>query len=128
VRATHTVPGLDEYAVAESRAKYVDTDQLKERLELLQEIWPELRRRLETQLMPADELRETLRAAGCPTSPEEIGLSWEDFRATYTRARTIRRRYNVLDLTVETGIFEECVDELFAPGGFWARDSAETVH
>jgi glycerol-1-phosphate dehydrogenase [NAD(P)+] len=124
VRAMHTVPGLGEYAVDESRAKYVSADQLKERLELLGELWPGLRERLEAQLMPAGELREMLRAAGCPTSPAEIGLSREDFRATYTRARTIRRRYNVLDLAVETGIFEECVQELFAPGGFWARDAA----
>jgi glycerol-1-phosphate dehydrogenase [NAD(P)+] len=124
VRATHTVPGLDEYAVEESRAKYVGADQLKERLELIGEVWSGLRERLEAQLMPADQLREMLRAAGCPTSPAEIGLSWEDFRATYTRARTIRRRYNVLDLATETGIFEECVEELFAPGGFWARDAA----
>jgi glycerol-1-phosphate dehydrogenase [NAD(P)+] len=129
VRATHTVPGLDDYAVEESRAKYVDADGLRKRLEQLGGLWPGLRERLEGQLMPADELRELLRAAGCPVSPAEIGLSWEDFRATYTRARTIRRRYNVLDLAVETGILEECVEELFAPGGFWARDAAsrETV-
>ncbi len=124
VRAMHTSPGLEEYAVQESRAKYVSAEGLKERLELLGELWPGLREKLEAQLMPADRLREMLRAAGCPTSPEEIGLSREDFRATYTRARTIRRRYNVLDLAVETGIFEECVEELFAPGGFWARDAA----
>jgi glycerol-1-phosphate dehydrogenase [NAD(P)+] len=124
VRATHTVPGLDEYAVEESRAKYVDADGLRKRLELLRGLWPGLRERLEGQLMPADELRGLLRAAGCPVGPAEIGLSREDFRATYTRARTIRRRYNVLDLAVETGIFEECVEELFAPGGFWARDAA----
>ncbi|HET7480268.1 MAG TPA: sn-glycerol-1-phosphate dehydrogenase [Rubrobacteraceae bacterium] len=123
VRATHTVPGLDEYAVEESRAKYVDADQLRRRLEQLREFWPGLRERLEGQLMPADELRSLLRAAGCPVSPAEIGLSWDDFRATYARARTIRRRYNVLDLAVETGVFDECVEELFAPGGFWARET-----
>jgi len=32
----------------------------------------------------------------------------------------IRRRYTVLDLAVETGVFEECVAELFASGGIWA--------
>ncbi|WP_119071034.1 sn-glycerol-1-phosphate dehydrogenase [Rubrobacter indicoceani] len=122
VRATHTVPGLDEYAVEESRAKHVDAEALRERLELLGGLWPDLWERLRAQLMPADELRGLLRAAGCPVTPGEIGLSREDFRATYHRARTIRRRYNVLDLTVETGIFEECVEELFAPGGFWAEE------
>lgn len=126
VRATHTVPGLDEYAVAESYAKYVSAGQLEERLELLGRVWPDLRKRLEAQLMTAAELRDHLRSVGCPTSPAEIGLSREDFRATYWRARTIRRRYNVLDLAVETGIFEDCVDELFAPGGFWAGKTGES--
>lgn len=121
VRATHTVPGLGEYAVEESRAKYIEAGELGERLGLLGELWPGLRERLQEQLMPASKLREMLREAGCPTGPEEIGLSREDFRATYARARTIRRRYNVLDLAVETGIFEECVEELFEPGGFWSR-------
>ena len=73
--------------------------------------------------MPAGQLREMLEEAGCPTSPEEIGLGWEDFKATYSRARMIRSRYTVLDLAAETGIFDECVEELFAPGGFWARGS-----
>ena len=124
VRAMHTIPVIEERAVEESRAKYVDAEGLRKRLELLGRIWPGLREKLEAQLMAADELRGLLRAAGCPTSPAEIGLSWEDFRATYTRARTIRSRYNVLDLAVETGIFDECVSELFEPGGFWARDVA----
>lgn len=121
VRSTHTVPGLGEYAVEESRAKYVGDEELRERLELLRELWPGLHEELEKQLMPAEELREMLRAAGCPTTPTEIGLSWDDLRATYRRARTIRRRYNVLDLASETGILEECVGELFEPGGFWFR-------
>jgi glycerol-1-phosphate dehydrogenase [NAD(P)+] len=36
----------------------------------------------------------------------------------------IRSRYTVLDLAYETGTLQECVDELFAPGGYWAQDPA----
>jgi glycerol-1-phosphate dehydrogenase [NAD(P)+] len=32
----------------------------------------------------------------------------------------IRRRFTVLDLALQAGILDECVEELFAPGGFWA--------
>ena len=120
VRAAHTMPELEEAAVKQSGAKYIDADQLAERLKLLQKLWPDLRERVEEQLMPAEQLREQLRAAGCPTTPSEIGLDMETFKATYSRAQTIRSRYTVLDLARETGIFEECVEELFAPGGFWA--------
>ncbi len=119
VRAAHTMPELEETAVKQSGAKYINADQLAERLELLQKLWPDLRERVEEQLMPADQLCEQLRDAGCPTTPSEIGLGMEAFKATYFRAQTIRSRYTVLDLARETGIFEECVEELFAPGGFW---------
>jgi glycerol-1-phosphate dehydrogenase [NAD(P)+] len=103
----------------------VDADALGERLEMLKGLWSELSGKLREQLMPADELRGMLRAAGCPTSPEEIGLSIEDFKATYRRAQMIRSRYTILDVANEAGILDECVDELFAPGGFFAREAAE---
>jgi glycerol-1-phosphate dehydrogenase [NAD(P)+] len=124
VRAAHNPP-LEDPAVKQSLAKYVDADALGERLEMLKGLWPELSGKLREQLMPADELRGMLRAAGCPTSPEEIGLSIEDFKATYRRAQMIRSRYTILDVANEAGILDECVDELFAPGGFFAREAAE---
>jgi glycerol-1-phosphate dehydrogenase [NAD(P)+] len=120
VRAAHTTPGLDEAAVAETMAKHADPDTLRRRLALLADRWPELRDRLRDQLLPAGRVRELLAAAGCPTRPSEIGLPAAAFRATYHRARMIRRRYTVLDLAAETGTFDELVEELFAPGGFWA--------
>ena len=126
VRAAHTTPGLDEAAVKESQAKYVDADALRQRLSLLQERWPDLRKRVQDQLLPAKQLREQLRAAGAPTHPEEIGLSLDAFQDTYRRARMIRRRYTILDLTTETGLLGELVDELFAADGFWARTTART--
>lgn len=127
VRAAHTTPGLDEAAVAESKAKYVSADQLAERLALLREQWPALRERLQQQLMPAEQLRDLLHAAGCPIGPADIGLSMAAFKATYTRAQMIRRRYTVLDLAFQTGILSECVEELFAPGGYWARYAAASA-
>jgi glycerol-1-phosphate dehydrogenase [NAD(P)+] len=124
VRATHTTPGLDRAALAQSREKYVDADQLAQRLTLLREHWPALRERIQDQLLPADQLREQLGAAGSPTSPAELGLSPADLKATYVRARMIRSRYTILDLAYETGTLHECVEELFAPGGYWAQDPA----
>jgi glycerol-1-phosphate dehydrogenase [NAD(P)+] len=120
VRAAHTTPGLDQAAVAETLAKHVDADGLGRRLGLLRARWPALRDRLGAQLLPAGRLRGLLAAAGCPTAPAEIGLDPTAFRETYRRARMIRRRYTVLDLAVEAGILADCVDELFAPGGFFA--------
>ncbi|MBP7691889.1 MAG: sn-glycerol-1-phosphate dehydrogenase [Anaerolineales bacterium] len=121
VARAHTVPGLRAAAVAESLAKYVDGAQLTARLTDLQARWPALRARLAGQLLPAAQLREWLQAAGCPVSPDAIGLSGAAFKDTYRRARQIRRRYTVLDLAAETGVLTASVDALFAPAGFWGQ-------
>jgi glycerol-1-phosphate dehydrogenase [NAD(P)+] len=120
VRAMHPDPRLADAALSETLAKHPTTEERAARLEDLRLCWPQLRGRLAEQLLPIRELRAMLDAAGCPTEPGEIGLSRDDLRATYTRARTIRRRYTVLDLAHETGVLEACVGELFAPGGPWA--------
>ena len=127
VRAAHTTPGLDDAAVTETREKYVDAGELEERLALLAQRWPDLRERVRAQLLGPAELREMLRAAGCPTHPEDIGLSVEAFRDTFRRAQMIRRRYTVLDLANETGLLDELVAELFAEGGFWAPATARSA-
>ena len=111
---------VEDAAVTESRAKYVDDATLSQRLDLLRERWSDLRDRLREQLIPADQVQAQLSDAECPTTPAEIGLNAERFRATFDRARMIRRRYTILDLANETGVLEDCVEELFADGGFWA--------
>lgn len=121
VRQGHSIPMLAENAVGETLAKYIDADQLRGRLIMIQERWPLIRERIETQLMTAPQLRELLRAAGCPTEPAGIHVDPARLRASYDLARTIRSRYTVLDLVNETGTLDACVDELFAPGGFWAH-------
>jgi glycerol-1-phosphate dehydrogenase [NAD(P)+] len=122
VRATHTTPGLDEAAVKETQAKYIDESTLRARLELLAERWPSIKERVSKQLLPAAELRDMLRAAGCPTGPADIKLDKQRFKETYTRAQMIRRRYTALDLANEAGLLPELVEELFAPGGYWAEN------
>ena len=124
VRAQHTNPELEDGAVEQTLAKYISADELAERLELLREVWPGLCEKVREQLMPAGEIKEMLEAAGCPTTPMEIGLGWEDFEKTYRRAQTIRKRYTVLDLAFEAGLLDKCVEELFAPEGFWGRVAA----
>ncbi|MBK8446982.1 MAG: sn-glycerol-1-phosphate dehydrogenase [Micropruina sp.] len=119
-RAAHQ-PHLADEIVAQTLAKHLSPDQLRERLELVRSSWPDLKAKLQAQLMPAAELQRMLRAAGAPAHPYDIELTWAEFRATYQRAQMIRKRYTVLDLLLELNLLDELVDELFAPGGFWAE-------
>lgn len=124
VRQGHDIPQLAENAVAESLDKYITPEQLRARLTIIQERWPAIRAKLEAQLMTADQLRELLTAAGCPTEPAAIGITIGQLRESYWLARTIRSRYTVLDLVNETGLLDACLAELFAPGGYWSRHAS----
>jgi glycerol-1-phosphate dehydrogenase [NAD(P)+] len=88
---------------------------------MIQDRWPAIRAKLEAQLMTADQLRGLLADAGCPTDQAAIGITMAQLRESYRLARTIRRRYTVLDLVNETGVLDECVAKLFGPGGYWGR-------
>ena len=123
VRRLHPDPRLVEETVVQALTKWLPPEQLRARLELLASVWSDVSVRLRNQLLPANELQEMLRAAGAPAHPQDIGLDWERFRATYTRAQMIRKRYTVLDLALETGLLDVLVDELFAPDGFWGRQA-----
>ncbi len=120
VRRGHDIPPLADNAVEETRAKYLTPAQLRARLGRIQAAWPALRPRLAAQLLPAAALRDLLATAGCPTTPEAIGVDRATLRASYDLARTIRRRYTVLDLVYETGLLDAALADLFGPGGFWA--------
>jgi glycerol-1-phosphate dehydrogenase [NAD(P)+] len=118
---------LIERALEECRAKHVDAATLHERLARLREVWPELRERLEGQLMSAEQIREHLVAGGGPTEPHQIGLTLDQVRASYQAARRIRRRYTVYDLVYEMGVFDDLIAETFSPGGYWATQTAHAV-
>ncbi len=120
ITAMNDDPRVTERAILESRAKYPSNVVRLERIARLRELWPSLTDRLKEQLVPADQLRSVLLEAGCATTPGELGLSKKRFQATYFAARQIRRRYTVLDTVTELGRFDQFVDELFKPVGYWA--------
>ena len=119
VRATFKSPQMVEKAVEESLAKHLTPEQLRQRLTMLAVHWPSIREELAAQLKTASQLRQQLLQAGCPIRPEQLDLSLADMRASYFKARLIRRRYTILDLAFETGLLDQCVDNLFQPDGFW---------
>jgi glycerol-1-phosphate dehydrogenase [NAD(P)+] len=112
---------LADTAHKEMAAKYVGREALRGQLERLREVWPELRGKLEKQVIGVARLKQMLREAGCPCEPEEIGISLERLRKSYWQALFIRRRFTVLDLAQRTGLLEGALGKLFGVGGCWGR-------
>lgn len=120
-------PGeLAEKALEETRAKYPSPDVLRAQLGRLRDAWPVLRERLVRHLDPFREARSMLVAAGCPSEPEQIGISRDRLRLSYEQAYYIRRRFTVLDFAMRTGIFGSALGELFGPGGAWHPEGGQS--
>jgi glycerol-1-phosphate dehydrogenase [NAD(P)+] len=120
IMAMDDSPALIERALEECRAKYIDRETLRQRLERFRDVWPMLEARLRDQLLSTAQIREMLVEGGGPVEPEEIGLTLAQVRESYAPARRIRQRYTVYDLAYELGVFEELVDGVFGPQGYWA--------
>ena len=108
-----------EIGLKETRAKYIDKDQLRVQLTTLKNNWPEIKARLEKQIVPFDEATRRLRIVGAPTLPEEIGISRERMKASVIRAQHIRRRFTILDVAVRTNLLDQWTNAIFGPGGVW---------
>jgi glycerol-1-phosphate dehydrogenase [NAD(P)+] len=123
VRRSFADPRVAASAVEECKAKHLTRVEVRDRIETIRRAWPELQRSLWSQLSPVEELRVMLASAGCPTTPEELGLTRAQLKRDYARARQIRTRYTLLDLAAETGLLDTLVSSLFARDGFWGRTS-----
>ena len=74
-------------------------------------------RRLTRHLLPFRNARAMLREAGCPSEPEQIGISRDRLRLSYEQAYYIRRRFTVLDFAIRTRRLRSALDELFGQRG-----------
>ena len=122
VRRTQPTAHMISRALEEVRAKYACPEEIARRLHTLAGIWPALSERLRNQLIPVQELRRLLATAGCPITPEEIGLTRAQLQTGYVAARQIRRRYTALDLAAESGQLQPGIERLFSAEGGWAAD------
>ena len=113
IQREFALPELADKAREEMRAKHVSREQLREQLTTLRQVWPSLRDRLREQLLPFEELKRRLAEAGCPTSPEQIGISPARLRGSYFQAYCIRRRFTVLDVAARAGLLSSLVDAVF---------------
>jgi glycerol-1-phosphate dehydrogenase [NAD(P)+] len=85
--------------------------------------WPRLRADLSRRLMSAGTMQQRLRAVGAAAHPGDLSIDLAALAADYRRARLIRRRYTLLDLLEDLGWLDRAVASLFAPTGFWGRQS-----
>jgi glycerol-1-phosphate dehydrogenase [NAD(P)+] len=106
-------PELRKKAILESTIKHDVPARVRRQLEQLKRDWPRIRERLGEQWMPPAEVRDLLRATGCPVKPPDIGISRERLRTSFLRAYHIRRRFTVFDVVRRANLWDRCLDRVF---------------
>lgn len=113
IRRAFGASEIADRSIEEVRLKHVEPDALRTRLVRLVSCWPDLKTRLENQIMPPAAFSVMLESAGAPSVPSAIGISTEQLRRTVTESRFLRSRYTILDVLEEAGLLHRAVDELF---------------
>ena len=95
------------------RAKFADRETTRARLEDFKARWPEIKKRLEGQLIPSREIERRLRVVGAPATPEEIGSTVEASLADVRKTIYMRDRYMALDFLDLTGQLDDFAAKSF---------------
>lgn len=99
-------------------AKTPDVTGLETRARKARDSWGNLAARYDAQIPGYAAFKTDLLAGGCPTEPEDIGLSRAACVGSLKVASLIRKRYTVLDLVSELGILDEAVEAVFSDQWF----------
>lgn len=102
-----------DIGVKAARAKFVDREATRARLEDFKARWPQIRARLAAQMVPSAEIERRLKVVGAPTTPEGIGSTVEASLADVRKTVYMRDRYMALDFLDLTGQLDS-----FAHSGF----------
>jgi len=74
--------------------------------------WDRIRTEVAPFLVPSAKIRKVMRDAGCKTHYSELGLDKNEFMEAVYLARTIRPKYNILELAWELGLLEQLIKEV----------------
>ena len=113
-RPGHLARGLEE-----SKAKYINKDQLQQELETFRKEWPVLKERIRKQIYSLDHVLDCLKKVGAPYRPEMISLTNQDLKTAFRAMPFMRSRYTIIDLLFRCGLMDEAENFLFGKGGYW---------
>jgi len=105
--------GLEKLGMQVAMSNYVTPEQLSIELQQLKEYWPEVKDRLNQQIMPVRQLYDMLKLGMMPVRPIDAGISWEHVHQTVQCVPYLSKRFNVLSLVARTGYLIPWLDDLF---------------
>jgi len=101
---------LADAILPHAREGYCTREELRDRLNLLEQEWDSILADARQTLLPARDLIAELRSADCPAAFPEIGVTPERARRAVVHSRDIRARYTILHLGADLGLLEQWTD------------------
>jgi glycerol-1-phosphate dehydrogenase [NAD(P)+] len=92
--------------LAELKQKAFDRDGAVAFNRKLADTWPDLRRELTGFVIPVDEMKRLLSAAGGATTAAELGVPVDLYREAIVHCREMRNRFSFLDVAADAGALE----------------------
>lgn len=112
-------PGHMARCLEETKAKYLDREQLRRQLTILKECWADLSEKIRNKIISSEQVYENLKAVGAPYEPEMICVTREHLKETFSFIPFMRSRFTNIDLLYRLGYLEEFTQTLFGKGGRW---------
>ena len=102
----HFGPELGRSCWQEFRSKRVDRGAAIQLNRRIAAGWDEIRARIASVRRSPEQLLDTLKRAGAPTAPAELGWPADFYCDAVRHAREIRNRYTFLDLAADSGMLD----------------------
>ena len=112
-------PTVLNMTIQQSREKYISKEDLEKRINTFIDNFPDIQKSLKQHLLTVEDYKKKLQIVQAPSHPEDIGISLARLHHSYRKAWMIRKRFTILDMVYQAGLWSDCVDGLFRPGGFW---------
>lgn len=94
------------------KSKFLEIKDLRARQLLAISNWDNIKAKIKEQIFTFKEISNSLKAAGAPTEPADIGLSLKNLKKGLITAQMMRNRYTCLDFLYEFGIIEDMFNRI----------------
>lgn len=102
---------ISKECAAEWRKKAFTSETAASFNEKMEQIWPTLRSELRAFTIPVEDMRAMLKAAGAPTTAEELGLATDFYREAVRHNHEMRNRFSFVDIAAGSGMLEAFAEE-----------------
>ena len=110
--------GAGAYSIqTEFFKKYYTNSQLETELLSIRKNWHDIWNKLNPNLRSSQQIRETLKTAGCPVTVQELGLTPDHLKRSLLAARYIRNRFTVLDFAANLGVLQQAGETVLHNSG-----------